>query len=151
MKKNNLLFALVIGLMSVVLACTPEVNEEEYRGTKAILDKPVKYEQAIACLKKYQEPLNVSLKKTEYVGFNKEALQTWLKSIDTVGTYDTIRVSFGRYTPKILEDNGKDPKFKNRLTIFFFPYNGNKPAVKDKVKGLEEEFIDPFNMGEVHP
>lgn len=155
MKKINILSLLVI-ITCIMQACHSDqaqdkAKEAEFSGTKAILERPVDYKMAQACLDRYSRTISLPVtKRTNYVGFQKDSLMLWLKKIDSEGTYDTIRMAFGRYTPEILEKYGKPTKLKNRLTVFLFPYKKGLAARKDKI-GKDNEVIQPFNMGEVNP
>lgn len=156
MKKINFLLFAVALMTALLQSCSSDEKqtlekEKDFLGIKAILDRPVDYEMAQGCLSQYGRLMtNPLTKKTKYVTFDKKAMIDWLKNTDSLSTYDNIQVSFGRYTAEILKKYEKDEAYKNRLTVFLFPYNGKTASTKDKV-GKGNEKVEPFNMGEVHP
>lgn len=132
----------------------------KFKETKIVFDRPVAYRLAQECIALYKASGEVSgVPKTESIEFSKDSLALWMQEVGKIAKYNTIRVYPGLYTKEILKFYGKDPKLENRLTVFFFAYNDGAPATKSadgkssevEQKSATQSFVDPFNLGNVHP
>lgn len=137
-----------------------EGEEHELVSVNKAFDARVDYKLAMGCVDLYKNtPLSRIKKKTESVSFDKNLLKRWTDSLELITTYDKMTIRFGIYTPEILTGRKDSADKEGKLTVFLFPtLNGvgvrqtRRATTTGNEAGQQDDpYVDPFNMGEVHP
>lgn len=121
------------------------------------INKVVRASAADSCINRLDTIVNIKkdinrMKKmleTQSVGFKLNELTDWItKNLDP-NKVDSIRICFGVYDKKYLDEynSNQSAKFNKRLTVFLWPYMNGRRALS-KMNGDE---IQPFNIGQLFP
>lgn len=126
-------------------------ENKKFTGAKSFLERAVPYKMAMECVRKYEQTaLGNMKKKTQGVIFKKNLLEKWIKDVDAISTYDEMDIRFGIYTQDFVDETPEDDdRNVDKITVFLFPTLNGAPARRDK--SMQDENVDPFNMGEVYP
>lgn len=93
--------------------------------------------------------------QTESVSFQFSELKDWMNKTLLNVNFNNIRVCFGVYNKDVITIENKPTKLsKGKLTVFLWPYLDDKKATRPKqgfVTDVEEEEVEPFNIGSLHP
>lgn len=121
------------------------------------INKVVRASAADSCVNRLDTIVNIKkdinrMKKmleTQSVGFRLNELTDWINQNLDSTKVDEIRICFGVYDKKYLDEynNNQSVKFNNRLTVFLWPYKNGSRALS-KMNGDE---IQPFNIGTLYP
>ena len=182
MKLKNIFYLLLATVALVATACNQNSNSEtaqmssedsakvafynRYFDQASLLpndkNRPVDTAIAKRCVGLYvttKTKMDVSavkkMLKTESVSFQIAELKPWLDSTLRGVKFDNMRICLGVYDTDALRDGGRtEMSDAGRLTVYLWPYAGNKKAVKPKknpTKDDEEEQVEPFNLGTLNP
>lgn len=127
---------------------------------KSRFNQLVKADSADLCIANYESfklkldtnQLKTMLRTTD-VGFNFIELKYWLNDTLKGVQVDEIRIYFGAYTKEYSETYlDSNTSLVNRLSVFLWPYYKGKRAVKVKNDASKnDELVDPYNIGNIHP
>lgn len=141
------------------------VSETQQKDTAlfsptAALHKPIRETDAAECIEYYLKTrATENLKAPQYISFAQDTLTKWINKMQKVAIYDTLRVSMGRYTDSAEHRYGNGRAIKGKVSMFLIPYKGNQWArYKKGYKSdynpghpLDEEPVDAYNLGDIHP
>ncbi len=162
--KKILLLLLVSGLG--LLACNDKEDDDHSKkatvdstamnynkgnfGRVQILDKEVDSVNARKCIDSMQalyEGTDYDAIKASYtrsVTFGSENLKQWLTDQHIFESSDSIVLCLGIYTKDAVRDWNLPEDHYGRMTIFVWPY-------KIGITGEMASFVNPFNVGSLHP
>jgi len=127
-------------------------QEKRLLTTKIMFDEPVNFTLAKVCVELYEKADIHTLPRTNSIIFKRHELVKWINQIE-VEDYDNLRVCMGIYTAEILKDHPELGHLLNRVSVFLFPFKGDAHAGNVTANGNSKDgkYVDPFNMGELHP
>lgn len=127
-------------------------EKKRLQSTKIMFNEPVNFALATACVKLYEEADIHTLPRTNSIIFKRHELVKWINEIEAED-YDNLRICMGIYTAEVLKDHPELAHLVNRVTVFLFPFKGDLHAGRVNTNGTskDEKYVDPFNMGELHP
>lgn len=141
----------MVAITGTLLLPSCKDKQNGFIGSKRPVDREIAYDLAMRCVEEYKTtPLGSILKKTESVTFKKDSLENWIKYLNTITKYDKMQLRFGIYTKYVLDRTPEDDiDNKDKITIFLFPIlKDGSPAMRNN---KQDQKVDPYNMGEVHP
>lgn len=165
-------YSLLVSCLLLLLACQQNVSEQKSMNkvdslkiaiydrlfksnsdkafiSPTIIQQPIKNKLAQDCISLYEHNYRSITKITKSVSFDSDSLRLWLYSLDTT-KYTELRMFLGIYTKEIIKEYTKSDTLIGRVSIFIWPYQGDKPAppgLRPKVVG---ESTDVFNLGDIH-
>ena len=137
------------------------LEKEGLNGNK--LKKPVNPDSADLCISNFEDiKLKFNSKdiktmlRTKYVEFNFKELSHWMTGTLNGVDVDSIRVCFGAYTQSYLDTyrgvgSTEAKNLNKRLSVFLWPYFKGSKATKKKKGTKQDELVEPFNLGNIHP